>query len=512
MKKNRAILILKNALSNYLRQIVQIGTFVLLTPFIAHRLGTDGYGLWSLVQATIGIFGLADLGFAQSVVRFIADARGRQDMDRHRVLTATFFWVYAGLGALVFLVALGLTPFLQRLLSLPADRTHDAVVVFVLVASRSALSMPLGMFTGVLTGHQRQAWANFIRSLGTLCYAGVTAWALSVRPSIQVLALVSLCAQGGANVAAMAVSLAKIEGISLSLRRFRWSMVREIHSFSWYFFLIQVSGLIYTRVDALIIQTFMSLHAVALYAVASRLAETASAFCRQLTNALSPMIAELKGAGEEANIRAVFQKGAKLSLALAAPLLVGLFWFAEPLLVAWMGGEFGEAAAACRVLLVAMVVSVAYAAPSSALSMTGHPRFVAIAFAVGQFLNLVLTVAFIRVFGMGITGVALATFISTVVSCVIISHRVAKLFHVGQAAFLRLAVWPSVPASLVMVGGLWLAQQWLRPTALWRIAALEALACGLFGAGFLLTGLDGRERAYYRDRLMRFVRRGKDKA
>ena len=105
MKRNRAIGILKNTVSNYGRQLVQICVFLLLTPFIASRLGTDAFGLWALLQATVGLFGLFDLGFGTSVVKYVADARGRQDTDRLSALTATYFWVYATLGTAVMLAA-----------------------------------------------------------------------------------------------------------------------------------------------------------------------------------------------------------------------------------------------------------------------------------------------------------------------------------------------------------------------------------------------------------------------
>lgn len=507
MKKNRAILILRNTLSSYVRQVVQIGAFLVLTPFIARKVGTDGYGLWSLIQATVGLFALADLGFSQSVVKFVADARGRQDMERHRTLTSTFFWVYTGLGAAMFLVALGLAPLLPRLLRIPAEHAHGASVVFLLIASRTALAMPLGMFSGVLTGHQQQIWSNGIRSAGTLCYAGLAMWALSCSPSLTLLAWVSFGAQTATNLAAMALCMLKLEGVSISPARFAWGMVWEINTFSWYFFLIQVSSLIYMRVDALIIQAFLSLQAVALYAVASRLAEISSTFCRQLTNALTPMIAELKGAGDEASIRAVFLKGSKLSLALAMPLLAGLYWFAEPLMAAWMGSEFQSAAPACRILMAAMIVSVAYAGAANALTMTGHQRLVAFAFAGGQLLNLALTVALIHWTDLGISGVALATFVSTLVSASVVLRRSARSFHVSEPAFMRQVVWPSVPPCALMLGGLWVVQHWVPPASLWHIAGLEALACVLFAAGFAVLGLDGRERAYYRDRGLRFLRR-----
>ncbi|MGB7552037.1 MAG: hypothetical protein WBM15_10825, partial [Chromatiaceae bacterium] len=53
-----------NIASNYLRVIVGIAVMFFLIPFTVGHLGLDLFGLWSLVFAVVGLFGLLDLGFA----------------------------------------------------------------------------------------------------------------------------------------------------------------------------------------------------------------------------------------------------------------------------------------------------------------------------------------------------------------------------------------------------------------------------------------------------------------
>jgi hypothetical protein len=62
-------------------------------------------------------------------------------------------------------------------------------------------------------------------------------------------------------------------------------------SFSACFTLIQLSAYLFTRLDLLVVQCFLSLQAVALYAAASRVTDTAGSFCRQLANTLTPAVA-----------------------------------------------------------------------------------------------------------------------------------------------------------------------------------------------------------------------------
>src|SRR6478736_6723289 len=45
---------LRNVGSNWVLTAVTIATTYVLTPFIIHRLGDDGYGTWTLITATTG--------------------------------------------------------------------------------------------------------------------------------------------------------------------------------------------------------------------------------------------------------------------------------------------------------------------------------------------------------------------------------------------------------------------------------------------------------------------------
>ena len=67
--KNRSRYILVNTLSSYGRDIIDTITFLVLIPFIIKTLGTETFGLWSLIWSFLAFFELADMGFGASVVK-----------------------------------------------------------------------------------------------------------------------------------------------------------------------------------------------------------------------------------------------------------------------------------------------------------------------------------------------------------------------------------------------------------------------------------------------------------
>jgi len=505
-RQNRAFGVISGTASNYARQVVDVVVFMFLTPFTAHMLGKDAFGLWSLMWSTVGLFALFDFGYSSAVVKFVADARGRSDLDRLGRVTATFFWVHIALGALMLLAAAGCAPLVPHIFRIPAGLGHAASTVFFLLAFRAAYGMPMSMFASILVGFQRQVFVNLIKILSTLVYAAVTYAVFTWRPSVASLAWINLLTFVVSSAVTMLISTRINPGVRVAPRFFDRTMLREISSFSAYSFVIQVSSLLYTRVDAIVIQQFLDLSKVAYYSVAMSTVAKAGLLCSQFSAALTPLLAELKGAGDNDAIRTVLRKASKLTTAMATPLLVGLLWFSRPLIEVWMKPEYAPAVMPLRYLLLAAFIGIVHSVPDTVLSMTGHQRFTSMASIAGQVLNLILTL--VMVVPLGINGVALATLLaSTLIEAGVICPRACRTYHLSIFAFYRTALLPSVVPCALMLGAVWALQQVLPPTALWRIAVLELGACLVFAASFGLLGLSAKERAYYGERITAMLRR-----
>ncbi|MBT7165588.1 MAG: oligosaccharide flippase family protein [Victivallales bacterium] len=501
MARSRSIAILKNAVTSYFRQGVQILVFFLLTPYTAHRLGTESFGLWSLLWAVSGLLGLANLGVSNAVVKFLAEARGRQDETRVRELTATFFWLQFALGGAALALALALLPLLNSLLAVPGHLRGDAILVALLLAFRVASGMPLGLAAGLLAAHRRQHVANLIRAVDTALY-GVAVWqVLSWQPDVRALAATNLAVHlvSGAALALCARRL--LPGLTFAPRLFRRALVREIASFSMTSFLVQVSSLLYTRVDSLVIQRVLSLRSVAFYSVAMQTVSRGTQMCRQLAHAVTPIVAELKGSGDEVRLRTVVRKGTKLSTALACPLLIGLIWLAPDLIHAWLGAEFMAAVVPLRLLAGAALVDACFGGVRTALTMGGQQRITCLITVAGQVLNLGLTIALVLT-PLRLQGVALATLMASTVTCFAMLWGGGRRLGLRPADVCLRGFLPSLLPSGVMLGALQVLGNWLAvPTNRWlaiaRVGLLEGVALVVFGLVFLLLGLSAKERSYF---------------
>ncbi|MDX1973432.1 MAG: MATE family efflux transporter [Candidatus Sumerlaeia bacterium] len=494
--------ILQNAVSNYARQLIQIITFLLLTPFIISKVGTEEFGLWSLIQATIGLLGLLDLGFANAVVKYIAEARGQGNQERVKEFTATFFWLYLLLGVVVGLLTVALVPLLGPVFGVPEEHLKTAQTVFVLIGLRSALGMPLGLFAGILVGYQRQLASNFCRTLGTVSYAVLAWWGLEYSPTLEMLAWVSLWTGIGANILAVFFCWWYAEGLELGVSRVKLGLFGEITSFSTYFFLIQISLMLATRVDTIVVNAFLPLSAVALYTVALRVAEKAGVMSRQFANSLTPLFAELKGAGEAEKIQRLLRGGTRISIILSLPLFLGLLILCEPLLVVWMGEEFFEATVPCQILVLASFVSLVHSNSENVLSMTGDQRFLAFSSIGTQVLNLALTLAMIPF--LGLMGVALGTLLSLlIVQVLYLQKRIAKTQGIPLTQFYGEQLLPCIVPGAIYALSCWLLSLLFEPTGWMEILLAGSIPLLPYILGVYLWGLREEERSYVLKKIQR---------
>ncbi|MDP8228110.1 MAG: flippase, partial [Candidatus Electryoneaceae bacterium] len=495
-----------NTLSSYGRDIIDAITLIILTPFIIQMLGREQFGLWSLLWAFLNLLTLIDMGFGNSVVKFVADAKGKGDMNRQQSIIATLFWIYVGLGGVLMLCVLGGMLFFNQIFNIPPEYHEKARMVLVILGLRSALTMPFGMFRGVLIGHQKMKVANGYKILAALAYFVSVLIFLRWIPSLRMLALLNMVGGVAPMVAMLVHAKATLPGISLHPKFFNRSVVKEVSSFSMYFMLIHVSTLIATKVDAMIIQTFMMLEMVAVYTIAMRLSEKGQQFCFQLVKTLTPVVAELHGAGDHENIRAVWQRGTKITVAFAAPLLIGLILLAEPLIRAWVGSEFEEdqimlATYACRWLAGAAMVMVIHGNTANILSMQGHQKFLAFSLIGGQLLNLALTITMIG--PLGLEGVAMATLISAGISQLFIQHRAGKIHNYSLGKFYQQTLIPCIVPVVLMALAFHVVQTFYTLTNLFEVAMLEIIGVMLFALVFWFIGFTENERDYFKKRILR---------
>src|SRR5262249_42866791 len=102
----RSIRVLRNIVTNYLREFSGGLIGFIITPIMVELLGKGDYGLWVTVFSLTGYFGLVDQGIRPSLVRYVSRHKTEGDEVALSRTISTAVALYAAVGVVVVLATL----------------------------------------------------------------------------------------------------------------------------------------------------------------------------------------------------------------------------------------------------------------------------------------------------------------------------------------------------------------------------------------------------------------------
>src|SRR5215813_427278 len=145
MKRFDKFGIIRNVSSSWLGLLVNVATGIIISPYILHRLGDDAFGLWVLVFAITGYYGLFDFGIRSSVVRYVAKYSAVSDEEHLNKIINTSLFCYSCVG--LFLLALTITGsfFVDRIFQVPPSFLNTARILFLIVGGSLSIGFPFAV-------------------------------------------------------------------------------------------------------------------------------------------------------------------------------------------------------------------------------------------------------------------------------------------------------------------------------------------------------------------------------
>ena len=490
-------LIARNVSTRYLAILVDGVIGLVLLPFNVAHLGPSAYGLWALTTSVTWFFGVLDLGYGGALVRFVAQYRAWRDRAALNEVVSTVAVVFAAVGAFCFALTALLAWRIEALFNIEPAQARTGQAVLLIVGAYLSVRFPLGVFGSVVYGFQRY-YRNNAASIGTsLVVAAVNVWVLSDGHGL--VALVAAIT----TVRLLSLGLfvwnayRTFPGLQVRPALFRKVRLQEATGFSVYMLVLDLSAKLNYSVDTIVIGAMLDTTAVAVWTVGQRLFLVAQQLTNQLNDALFPSVVDSDAAQRQDRLQLILLQGTKLSLAIAAPLSLGLIVVADPLIRSWVGPQFTGAVLPTQILLTVVLVRITGASANMILKGTDGYRLLTYANAATAVVNLLLSVMLVR--PLGLPGVALGTLIPVSLSSLLVLYPAAcRRVGLPLTRPLVQAIWPAMWPAAVMMGMLWLARGWL-PHGLLGVAlhlAAGGLLYFLLFAG-LAIGPEER-RLYYR--------------
>lgn len=500
-------LIARNVSTRYVAIFVDGAIGLLLLPFNVAHLGSAAYGLLALTTSVTWFFGVLDLGYGSALVKFIAQYRALRDRAAINEIASTVGIVFGGLGLLCFGAMAVVAWRVASLFNIEPGDVRTAQYLLLIIGAYLSLRFPLAIFGAVVNGFQRYYLNNIVSISTSLIVAAVNVGVLSAGYGLVML----VAATTSVRVFTLGLfalnAYRAFPGLRVRPSLFRRARLREVTGFSVYMFVLDCAAKVNYSSDTMVIGAMLNTTAIAVWTVGQRISVLAQQLTGQLNDALFPNVVDSHAADRHDRLQLILLHGTKLSLALAAPLCLGLIAVADRLIGSWVGPQFSGSVVPAQILLAVVVIRISTASSNLILKGSGGHKLLAYTNATTAVANVLLSIVLIR--HLGLLGVALGTLIPVAASAAFVLYPAAcRKVGLPLTRPLFEAIWPALWPAAIMTVVLWLGRD-LPPRGLPGVA-VHLAAGGLVYLGlFLGVAIGAAERRFYWSKLRGLVSRQK---
>lgn len=488
-----------NVVSGYVRTVIASVTSLVTIPVLVKGLGKQAYGVWVIVDTFAAYREILQLGFAKATPKYVAEYMALGEHHRVRAAVATSFWILAIPGAVALALGVVFAAVFPGLFDLEGGLASAAQAVVLIVTVNVALSMPCDAFGGTLIGLQRFDTLNYTLIAVLLVQVAGTIIAIVAGAGLVPLGIVVVVPNLVGQLWRYLIIRRYVPGLSVAPRYIDRALVRPFAKLSLWYAVVDVSSILITKIDTIVVGLVLGVEAAAVYAVGAKLAIAASQLVVPISRVFFPFSSELAARGDAEGLRRTVVTGTRFLLGVAIPLAVTLSMLASPILDLWVGDGYENAATVVPLLSGRLVISALNQTGMQMLQGMGLARGPAVVLASEALLNVVLSLVFAHL--IGLTGVALGTLVAAVTTSLIpFFPYMCRKFELPLWPFVRRLLLAHVPPTAAALG-VGFAVLEAGVSGPFAVAAAAAAIMGAYVVVYAFTALEPGERRWIAARI-----------
>lgn len=413
--------------------VMLINLFVL--PLFIKNMGAELYGIWVLSGVLLGYAGIFDFGFTQGLQKYVAEARVTKDEHELSkvVVTGTVVLLTIGISLGIFVYCSA--PVIVGFFSIEQEQAGIAVQLLRIGALFSVFMWPLRICDVVLNSCMR------IKELSIL--SGIKAMTQSVIMLVMVFNVCDIIYIKW--VVSSVVLVLSLYGIVLLLKYvpeiswrpsyFCFSQILKMQRFSLGMFAVSLLALISVKIDAVIVGKMLSMEMLVVYVIIAKPFEVINQIGAVLMSTLLPVAYNMLPQANDREKEELICKAIICRTVIVAPITAVSIWATPSFIELWVGSDYVQYAFWAQ-LFVAVHFFLGLKPLANVGRIAGAMRLVNYMMAIKVFVNLVSSILFVRVFGIG--GVILGTVFSNLVfGELLFGTRICKVLRVRWLQILK---------------------------------------------------------------------------
>ncbi|HPS52562.1 MAG TPA: hypothetical protein PLK08_03320 [Phycisphaerae bacterium] len=423
---------LKNLSASWVGYAANFIILMYLSRLVVRSLGEELFGVWSLIVSVTGYMGLADIGLRNGLGRFINFYQGKGETRKVNevISTSMTFFVFLGIPIFVasWFIGENFCWLFQR--SVPQSLADGCFYAMLLTGANLWLGFLASPYSLAVISQDRFDLFHVTNLVVLGVRAAGTVIVMKNGGGIVQLAMVQVIS----NLVAVTVFFVIGHRVypPLYVRPSLANMLRfkELFGFSFWAFLSAIATKLLYFTDIIVIgATMHSAVFVTLYSIPLTLIDHSRNFVGQVTEVLTPRTIKMSSRNDFASLQLMLKWGSKLTMFFAIPFFTGLMFFGPKFMALFWGEKFWQSKWVLVLLVVPQYTAMAVRIGGSIISGLGHIKVGALITLLQAGMNLILTLIFILLCGMGIEGVALGTLVPMVIFNVIIAILLHRWVH-----------------------------------------------------------------------------------
>jgi O-antigen/teichoic acid export membrane protein len=464
MNQGTRLQALKNVLGSWLGLGTTVVAGFVLTPYVLHHVGDSAYGIWLLLTAFTGYYGLLDLGLKSATIRYVARHIALSETEELNRVVSTSFFFYAGLGVAMILVTSIAAIFFDQLFKVDPAWRYTGRILLLIVGIGTALNIPLILFGGVLEGFQRFSLVGWVQTISVVLRAATLVFFLERGYQILAVGVITMSANILSALALTFFAFRLAPTLRISLRAANFATLRMLGGFGFSIFWISIAQTLRFSFDAMVIGWIISAEAITYFSFGSRLSVYSLDVVQMMAQILTPMASAADATGERSRQQRIFLMGNRYSAFVALPLGAMFLIAGRAIIRVWVGAKYE--AVGYTVLAILTVPTTIYlmqaGSPKVLFGMARH-KTLAVVLMVEAIANLVLSILLAR--RLGLIGVAWGTAIPLALTNIFfLPVHLCRMLGVRLRRFLFESYFYPVLIVIPAAFALWAANRWLHPT------------------------------------------------
>lgn len=472
------------ALLSYLYLALTFAVGIFYTPILLGFLGESEYGVYSVANSAIAFLAILDLGFSQTMIRYVSRCKALKDKVGEQKLNGMFLLLYSGIAVIALIAGtvlfFNLDLVFQRGFT-PAE-TAQLKIIFVILLINLVVSFPLGIYSSIISSNEGFFYLKLVNIISfALTHAGILL-ALFLGYKSVMMAVITTVVSIALKLITAVYGTSRYR-IRFMFRGFDRALLREVFVFSFFIFLNIVIDQLYSNTDKFILGALCSSAMVTTYTVGVQFYSYFEQFSTSISGVFLPKITQLVTVNDNLEeVSALFCRIGRVQFILLGFLMSGFIIFGRQFISLWVGKDQMDAYGIALVVILPALIPLSQNLGISVLRALNQHRFRSIIYFFIALVNVGLSIPLALRFGG--FGAACATGFATCCGQIATMnwfyYKKIGLDIPGYWKEIGKIVLPLLPVTAAGAG-----IHWLMPAGGWILLLAQ---CVLYTGIFLVFG------------------------